>query len=174
MFLRTWMSRLPKYLRLPWERGRPVRRQRSYIHKIEPVRQATLNIHGTAYGGTMMRWSEDAASLSARAYCEGAAMRCTGLHGLNFLRPVQRDRFMHIRSVVVHTAGSSLTVLVSVCSEDPVLGSEYENLRAFFTYAPLDAWTRLPGVEMEDDEERALFEEVELRLRLQRTLHGAR
>lgn len=172
MFLRAWMSRLPRHLQLPWARnGRAQRRQRSYIHKIEPVRLGALNFHGTAYGGTMMVWSEVSANLSARAYADGAAMRCTGLHGLNFLRPVERDRFVHIRSVVVHTSGTSLTVLVSVTSEDAVQGSQLENLRAFFTYAPLDPWTRIAPVEQENDEERALFEEVELRLALQRTLH---
>jgi acyl-CoA hydrolase len=173
LLLREWMARLPRYLRMPWERSdaRPPRtRSRSYMHKIEPVRVSALNFHGTLYGGTLMRWSEASANLSARAFADGAAMRCTGLHGLTFLRPVERDRFVHLRSVVVHSAGTQLTSLVSVQSEDPIRGQYIENLRAFFTYAPLDATVVIAPLECTSDEERALFDEVETRMALQRRL----
>jgi acyl-CoA hydrolase len=171
---REWMSRLPRYLRMPWERPDAQRRSRhrSYIHRIEPVRLSTLNFQGTLYGGTLMRWSESSASLSARAYADGAPMRCAGLHGLTFLRSVEQNRFVHIRSVVVHTAAQSLTSLVSVQSENPEQGSYFENLRAFFTYVPLDVGPRLAPIECQSDEERGLFDEVEQRLALQRRLGG--
>jgi acyl-CoA hydrolase len=173
LILREWMARLPRYLRMPWERTdaqTPRTRSRSYMHKIEPVRLSALNFHGTLYGGTLMRWSEVSANLSARAYADGAAVRCTGLHGLTFLRPVERDRFVHLRSVVVHTGDRTMTVLVSVQSEDPTKGLYIENLRAFFTYAPLDASVGAAPLECHSDEERALFEEVEKRIALQRRL----
>jgi acyl-CoA hydrolase len=173
LLVREWMARLPRYLRMPWERGDSQRRRtrnRSYVHKIEPVRLSALNFHGTLYGGFLMRWSEGCANLSARAYADGASMRCTGLHGLSFLRPVDRDRFVHLRSVVVHTTESSLTSLVSVQSEDPTEGQYVENLRAFFRYAPLEAAVRIAPLECQSDEERALFDEVDKRMALQRRL----
>jgi acyl-CoA hydrolase len=173
LFLQQWMARLPRYLRMPWERHEaqaPRRRHRSYMHKIEPVRLSSLNFHGTLYGGILMRWSETSANLSARAYADGAAVRCTGLHGLTFLRPVERDRFVHLRSVVVHTAGSTLTSLVSVQSEDPTRGEYVENLRAFFTFAPHDAAATVAPLVCQSEEERALFDEVERRFALQRRL----
>ncbi len=173
LLLREWMARLPRYLRMPWERTdaqAPRTPSRSYMHKIEPVRLSALNFHGTLYGGTLMRWSEASANLSARAYADGAPVRCTGLHGLTFLRPVERDRFVHLRSVVVHTAGPTLTSLVSVQSEDPTKGQYIENLRAFFTYAPLDPAAGVAPLECQSDEERALFAEVDKRLALQRRL----
>jgi acyl-CoA hydrolase len=171
LLVRELMSRLPRYLRMPWDRAdKPRARHRSYIHKIEPIRLGSLNFHGTAYGGALMRWSEVSSNLSARAYADGLPMRCTGLHGLSFSRPVERDRFVHIRSVVVHTAGPTLTCLVNVQSEDSISGEFIENLRAFFTYAPLDPAARLAPLECRGDEERALFDEVEHRLALQRSL----
>ncbi len=176
LLLQQWMSRLPRYLRMPWERNDPQQprtRHRSYMHKIEPVRLGSLNFHGTLYGGILMRWSETSANLSARAYADGAAVRCTGLHGLTFLRPVERDRFVHLRSVVVHTAGATLTSLVSVQSEDPTRGQYVENLRAFFTFAPLDPTARVAPLECQSDEERALFDEVERRIALQRRIATA-
>jgi acyl-CoA hydrolase len=143
---------------------------RSHIHKIEPVRLATLNFHGTLYGGTLMRWSEDAANLSARAFVGGEAVRCIGLSGLTFLKPVQRDRFVHLRAVVVHATASTLTSLVTVESEDLIDGTVGENLRGFFSYAPLDAALPIPPLERHGADEQALFDEVEQRAALQRRI----
>jgi hypothetical protein len=72
--------------------------------------------------------------------------------------------------VVVHTTEQSLTSLVSVQSEDATTGKYLENLRAFFTYGPLDQEERMPAIECQSDEERALFNEVEKRMELQRRL----
>jgi acyl-CoA hydrolase len=176
LLIRQWMSRLPRYLRNPWERMEPNAtrtRHRSYMHKIEPVRLGTLNFHGTLYGGTLMRWAEVSAALSARAFAGGEAMRCSGLHGLCFLKPVQRDRFVHVRSVVVHSAQETLTTLVSVQAEEPASGRFCENLRAFFTYAPLDERARVAPIDCQSAEEKALFEEVEQRHALQRRIGTA-
>ncbi|MGQ0505740.1 MAG: acyl-CoA thioesterase [Myxococcaceae bacterium] len=168
---------LPVKLRLPWEReGRLAHRapHHSYVHKIEPVRVNNLNFHGTLYGGTLMRWLETSSALSASAYLDGGAVVFTGLQGLTFIRPVQQHVFVHIRSIVAHTSSESLTVLVTASAEDPVGGTDIETLRAFLTYSPEKgkaiAPQRIAPLQTSSDEERALFEEVEHRLVLQRTL----
>jgi acyl-CoA hydrolase len=174
LLVREWLKTLPR-LRLPWDREavRPRARGVSYIHKIEPIRIGKLNFHGTLYGGTLMRWLESAASLSARAYLSGRAVRLVNLDGLTFIRPAPRDVFVHIRSVVVHTDASSVTVLVSVRAEDPVAAANVEVLRAFLSYAPLDD-TRIAPIECTGDEETALFNEVAHRRTLQRALAASR
>ena len=164
------LKRLPRSFRFPWERpSAPRTRHRSYIHKIEPVRQGKLNFHGTLYGGTVMRWLETSASLSARAWLDGAPVRLAGLHGLTFIRPVHDGYFVHVRSMVVHSEPNQLTALVVVHAEDPVAGETFETLRAFLSYAPLDD-REIPAIECAGDEEQALFEEVAQRLSLQRSL----
>jgi acyl-CoA hydrolase len=100
-------------------------------------------------------------------------VRCTGLHGLSFLRPVTAGQFVHVRSLVVHTSGSSITSLVSVHSEDPAERIYVENLRALFTYAPLESWVPVAAVKCHSIEERALHDEVEGRIALQRWLAAA-
>jgi acyl-CoA hydrolase len=169
LLVRELLKRLP--FRMPWDRDlRPQGRHSSYMHTIEPVREQHLNFHGTLYGGTLMRWMENTAGLSARAYA-GSAVRLVGLHGLNFIRPVHRNVFVHIRSVVVHTSDADLTVLVNVHAENPIDGSYDETLRAFVTYVPVGDATspRIPPLERQSEEDRALFEEVEHRLALQRS-----
>ncbi len=173
LLVREWLKTLPR-LRMPWDRTehlRPRTRHVSYIHKIEPIRIGKLNFHGTLYGGTLMRWLEGAASLSARAYLAGSPVRLTSLQGLTFIRPAPRDLFVHIRSVVVHAAGDSVTVLVNVRAEDPVEGAYVDILRAFLSYAPLDPQqTPVPPLEINGDDDRMLFDEVEHRRGLQRML----
>ncbi len=171
LYIREFLKSFPRSVRFPWDRAERKAAQGragSYVHTIEPVQTRTLNFHGTLYGGTLMRWIESSASLSARAYLHGEPPRMIGLHGLTFLRSVPPNRFVHIQSVVVHTTGDSLTVLVQVHSEDPVGGEHEETLRAFFTYAAVQADTAPPPLVCSTDEERAIFDEVERRLALQR------
>jgi acyl-CoA hydrolase len=147
-------------------------RRRSYIHKIELVRTGKLNFVGTLYGGTLMRWIETTASLSARAYLGGAPVRLVGLHGLTFQKAVRPNRFIHIQSVVAHTARASLTVLVKVQAEEPLEGPNEDALRALLTYTPNQPSRRIEPIECATSEERTLYEEVEQRLTLQRSLVG--
>ncbi|MET0342461.1 MAG: hotdog domain-containing protein [Polyangiales bacterium] len=172
LFVTELLKLIPR-MRVPWEGAVASRsRQHSYVHSIEPVRPDSLNFHGTLYGGIAMRWIESNAQLSARAYLRGAAVRCSGLHGLSFLKPAQRDMFVHLRSMVVHATDAQLTVLVTMESEDPAVGQITETLRAFLTYAPVERTQSVPKVECGSDEERALHAEVEHRLALQRSLAG--
>jgi len=173
LFTRELLKLLPRSLPLPVGRGvtlEPRRPHVSYVHKIEPVRASKLNFQGTLYGGTLMRWIETTANLSARAYLDGAPVRLRALHGLTFIRPVRRHVFVHVRSAVAHAAPDSVTVLVNVDSEQPLAGEQEETLRAFLTYVPVDARVRIPPIECLGEEERAAYDEVEHRLALQRSL----
>jgi acyl-CoA hydrolase len=133
-----------------------------------------INFHGTLYGGKLMRWLETNAQLSAQAYLGGRAARMVGLHGLTFMRPVQRHVFVHIRSMVVHAEPPSLTVLVGVETEDPIAGEHVETLKAFLTDAPSEPSVRVPPLQWSSEEERALVKEVGHRLALQGVLRAGR
>jgi len=174
LLVRELLKMLPPGFRLPWEPapGPPRAPHHSYVHSIEPVHVSDINFHGTLYGGKLMRWLEVNAHLSARAYLGGRPARMVGLHGLTFLRPVQRHVFVHIRSMVVHAEPHSLTALVSVEAEDPIAGNYEETLRAFLTYAPSDPSVRVPQLQCTSDEEHALFREVSHRLALQEALRA--
>ncbi len=147
-------------------RGRNVATQRSphasYIHKIEPVRAGKLNFHGTLYGGTLMRWIETSATMSASAFVE-APMRLVGVHGLSFIKPVQANVFVHLHAIAAHSDDSTVTVQVRATSENPLSGATCNCLRGFLTYAPVEHGVTIPAVAYHGDEEAALFNEVCLR-----------
>lgn len=168
---RELLKRLPRLRsRGDAEPRSPRTREVSYTHSIEMVRADSLNFLGKLYGGVAMRWLESNAQLSARAYLGGAPVRCNGLHGLTFLKPADRHVFVHLRSMVVHVNETQLTVLVSIESEEPSAGSVSETMRAFLTYVPALPNTKIAWLECQSDAERALFQEVEHRLALQRSL----
>lgn len=174
LFVRELLKYLPR-LRWPWESGSAQSartREDSYVHTIEMVRSDSLNVHGTLYGGVAMRWLENNAQLSARAYLNGMPVRCSKLHGLTFLKPGQGHVFAHLRSMVVHADDEQVTVLVSVESEQPSTRTVSETLRAFLTYVPSVPAVRIPRLECHSDAERELYLEVEHRLALQRSLAG--
>lgn len=173
LFVRELLKFLPRSLNMPWDITTPRARHDSYVHKIEPVRANSLNFHGTLYGGHVMRWIESTARLSASAYLDGADVRLVSLHGLTFIRPVEANVFVHIRALVAHTTATALTVLVNVDAEDPVENRSVQTLRALLTYSPAatrDRTSRVAPIECTGDDERALFDEVEHRLTMQRRL----
>lgn len=160
-------------------RGRNVTSQRSpqssYIHKIEPVRTGKLNFHGTLYGGTLMRWIETTATMSACAFVD-APMRLVGVHGLSFVKPVQANVFAHLHAIAAHSDDTSVTVQVRATSENPLTGATCDCLHGFLTYAPVDTGVTIPVVAYHGEQEAALFNEVSLRKALHErvaVLHGA-
>jgi len=146
----------------------------SYVHRIEPVRGGKLNFHGTLYGGTLMRWLEGGAAMSATAFLD-APVRMDSVHGLQFLQPVQAGVFVHIHAVVAHTGDDDVTVRIVVRSEDPLTARSTDNLTGYLTYVPLERRVSIPPLARHDGVEAALFCEVALRKALQAridALHG--
>jgi acyl-CoA hydrolase len=133
----------------------------SYIHKIEPVRAGKLNFHGTLYGGTLMRWIETSATMSASAFVD-APMRLVGVHGLTFVKPVQANVFVHLHAVTVHSDERGVTVQVRAASENPLTSATCACLQGFLSYAPVDQGVAIPAVILEGDDEAATFHEVGL------------
>ncbi|MET0386715.1 MAG: acyl-CoA thioesterase [Polyangiales bacterium] len=141
----------------------------SYVHRIEPVMAGSLNMHGTLYGGTLMRWIENAASMSARAFTD-SPMVVLGVHGLDFLKPVSNHVFLHTHAMAVRSDKSSVTIRVEVTSEKPTNASVEQNLRGYFTYRPLDRRVAVPELAVHSDAEHALCSEAAHHLAFARRL----
>lgn len=154
--------------------GRPSLRspESSYVHRIEPVRAGAMNYHGTLYGGTLMRWIENAASLSARAFTE-TAMVVQGVHGLDFLRPVNCHTFLHTHAMAVRADASSVTIRVEVTSENPLSGESEQCVSGYFTYRPLDRRISVPELDIGSESERSYCDEASHHLVFARRLRDS-
>jgi len=80
---------------------------------------------------------------------------------------LRRETVLYIREFL---KSFPLTVLADVRAEDPIRGEHEETLRAFLTYAPVEPGLSPAPLTCEADDERAVFEEVEHRLALQRMI----
>jgi acyl-CoA hydrolase len=136
------------------------------------VMAAATNFHGTLYGGTLMRWIENAASLSARAFAD-TPMIVLGVHGLDFLRPVNPHVFLHTHAMAVRADKTSVTIRVEVSSEDPLNGASEPSLTGYFTYRPLDRRVEVPELDVGSDSERSLCLEASHHLAFAHRLRDA-
>jgi len=143
--------------------------ERSYVHRIEPVLAGSINVHGTLYGGTLMRWIENAASLSARAFTD-QAMIVSGVHGLDFLRPINPHVFLHTHAMAVRADKASVTIRVEVTSEDALTGASEQCLSGYLTYRPLDRRVEVPELNLGSDIEHRLCAEAAHHLAFARRL----
>lgn len=145
-------------------------RQRSLIHKIEPVFAGTLNFRGTLYGGAVMRWLETSAGLSARAFLGGSGVEFIDTLGLEFEKPVRAHTFVHIHAQVVHV-GEGVTVYAELGVEDPIAGAQGRAVRGYFRYRRADRRARpIPALSYLTESDRLHLAEVEARLALERSL----
>jgi 4-hydroxybenzoyl-CoA thioesterase len=169
--LRSLARDLRRIVQLAPEGGRSSARSPavSYVHRIEPIFVGSLNAHGTLYGGTLMRWIENAASMSARAFTD-SAMIAESVHGLDFMRPVDKHRFLHTHAMAVRADRSSVTIRVEVTSENPTSGEVEQSLQGFFTYRPLDRRVVVPELAVQSDAERTLCAHASHHLAFARSL----
>jgi len=133
----------------------------SFVHKIEPVR-------GTLSSGTLMRWIEAAAHLSARVHV-GASVGFEKLLGLAFLEPVRPHVFVHIRSLAVRVEKRAVDVFVHAQSEDPASRARCDAACAFARYSPLGG-EAIPLLECTTDAEQILREHAVSRAAFERSL----
>jgi acyl-CoA hydrolase len=134
----------------------------SYIHRIEPVRGATVDADGTVHGSRILRWMETCAAMSAAAFVD-APVRLVGVHGVAFQRPVPPNVFVHLTAVAVHSDDDGVTAHVTVTAENPLTGETVDAVRGFLTYAPVDSDVAVPAVARPGPAQAALFLEVSLR-----------
>src|SRR5262249_53619186 len=153
-------------------RGAAVAGRPSFAHKIEPIRSGKLNFHGTLYGGTLMRWMETAANLSARAHL-GAAVRFERLLGLAFLEPIKPHVFVHIRSLVARAGEGRIDVFVNAEAEDPMSGTKSDAVCALARYAAANG-EAIPSLECATEAERMLLEHAQRRSAFERSIEPGR
>ena len=172
LLVREILKVLPGSFRLPWERDvKPRRRHASYMHSIELARTGHLNFHGTLYGGTLMRWLEYGDSLGARARRRGGGANDGAARAqLHSPRPSELLRSRALRGSARRERRDDRPRQRARRRPD-----ERRPCRNGARIHDLFADGRRPGrpvppVELTNDEDRALKDEVDHRLSLQRVI----
>ena len=84
---------------------------------VEVVFPEQLNHHGTLFGGEALSMMDRAAFVAVTRYCRSDAVT-VAVHEVDFVAPVSHGEIVEVLARVVETGRTSMTVLVSMVSEE--------------------------------------------------------
>ncbi|QHT59020.1 acyl-CoA thioesterase [Paenibacillus lycopersici] len=138
--------------------------------KVSRVFPTDVNNHNTLFGGKLMSYIDDIASISVAKLCRSSAVTAS-TDSVDFLYPIRPSDAVSLESFITHTGTSSMEVFVKVICEDMNSGTRKIAATAFLTFVALDENNRptpVPQVIPETEEEKKLFETAEYRTQLRK------
>ncbi|MBB3114608.1 acyl-CoA hydrolase [Paenibacillus phyllosphaerae] len=118
------------------------------------------NHHGTIFGGKLMAYIDDVATIAATRHARRPVVTAS-TDSVDFLHPVKKGDAVSLTAFVTWTHKTSMEVFVRVVTEDLLTGQRKVCATSFLTFVALgddDRPTLVPAVVPETDEERLLFE----------------
>lgn len=126
--------------------------------KILRVMPSELNDHNTMFGGKLMSYIDDVASISAERHARAECVTAS-TDSVDFLKPIRQGDSVCLTSYVTWTGRSSMEVFVKITAEDLRTGERRIAATAFLTFVALDdsgAPIEVPGIVAESKEEISL------------------
>jgi acyl-CoA hydrolase len=158
----------------------PVPAGASRVEMTQLVMPGHANVLGTAFGGTIMQWTDLAASMAAMRHARLPVVTAS-IDQLSFLAPVRIGQIALLRAQVNAAFSTSMEVGVEVLTEDPRTGALQRCCDAFLTFVALGPDGRpvaVPPLATEDEAGRRREQEAharrDARLALRTALKGAR
>jgi acyl-CoA hydrolase len=143
------------------------------------VMPGDANTLGTAFGGTLMQWTDLAAGMAAMRHSRLPVVTAS-IDQLTFLAPARIGHMALLVAQVTAVFTTSMEVNVEVSTEDPRTGERRRCCDAYLTFVAIDGSgrpTKAPPLATETDEERRREREARVRrasrLALRTALLGA-
>jgi len=133
--------------------------------KISHVFPTDLNDHRTLFGGKLMAYIDDIASISAARHCRSGTVTAS-TDSVDFLHPIRETDSVCLASYVAWTGTSSMEVFVKVIAENLRSGERKIAATAFLTFVALDEHnhpTPVPKIIPETPEEQFLYDTAAVR-----------
>ncbi|ANY69525.1 acyl-CoA thioesterase [Paenibacillus sp. BIHB 4019] len=143
----------------------------SKCYKTARVFPTDVNNHNTLFGGKLMAYIDDIASIAATKHCRRSVVTAS-TDSVDFLYPIRPTDSVCLEAFVTWTGRSSIEVFVKVVKEDLLRGEREVAATSFLTFVALDSDRRpvaVPAVVPETEEELKLFETAEQRAEMRRT-----
>lgn len=122
-------------------------------HRILP---AYTNSHGDLFGGQLLFFLDNAASISQTRLTKMSSMTAS-IDNVNFLAPLPEGNSVCIECYITGTGNSSVEVFAKIIGEDLLTGNRYMAATSFLTFVILPKHREnfvMPKVIPETDEEK--------------------
>ncbi|MFD1954384.1 acyl-CoA thioesterase [Paenibacillus thailandensis] len=132
----------------------------SYTIKASIVLPPDTNHHGTMFGGKLMSYIDDVATIAATRHARRPVVTAS-TDSVDFLHPVRKGDAICLSAFVTWTHKTSMEVFVRVITEDLLSGERKVCATSFLTFVALgedEKPTDVPAVIPETPEEIKLFE----------------
>ncbi|MCL4342806.1 MAG: acyl-CoA thioesterase [Candidatus Thermoplasmatota archaeon] len=119
------------------------------------------NVFGNLYGGRLMEWIDNVASISAFKHSRSKVV--TGsIDSLYFLTPIKMGDIVTIESKIDYVTRETMEVETTVFTEDHNTAVKRFATRAFLTYVAVDDLgkpVQVPDLKIETEEDRTRWDE---------------
>jgi acyl-CoA hydrolase len=149
-----------------------VKESRSY--KTSRVFPVDVNNHHTLFGGKLMSYIDDIASIAAAKHSRRSVVTAS-TDSVDFLLPIMPIHAVSLEAFVTWTGTSSMEVFVKVVTEDLQTGERNIAATSFLTFVALDDNNKpvpVPAVIPETEEERQLHETGHSRAEMRKFRRG--
>lgn len=122
------------------------------------VKGEDLNHHGTLYAGRTAEWFVESGFIAAASQTKPENIVCLKIHGMTFMRPIQKGDVVTFKSRIVLTGETKIVSYIAVMVREELC------VRGFITFVHVDLTGKpLPhGLKYvpQTDEEKTLNEEA--------------
>ncbi|GGG79518.1 acyl-CoA thioesterase [Paenibacillus radicis (ex Gao et al. 2016)] len=142
----------------------------SRCYKTSRVFPTDVNNHNTLFGGKLMQFIDDIASIAATKHCRRTVVTAS-TDSVDFLQPIRPTDYVSLESYVTWNGRTSVEVFVKVIKEDLLSGERKVAATSFLTFVALDENNKpipVPRVIPESEEELKLFETAPQRSEMRR------
>lgn len=144
---------------------------RSQVVMTQLVLPSHTNSLDTIFGGTIMSWIDIAAAIVAQRH-SGREVVTASIDKLDFIAPVKKGWVVNLKASINFTSKSSMEIGVRVDAENPKTQETFHTASAYLTFVAIGSDgkpTLVPGLTLENDDQRRRFENARKRreLRLQ-------
>ena len=143
--------------------------------KVGHVFPPDTNNHGTLFGGKLMSYIDDIASISAMRHSRSPVVTAS-TDSVDFLAPIRTGESVCLESIVTWTGTSSMEVFVKVLAENLITGERKIAANAFLTFVAVDEEGKpvpVPNVIPVTEEEKYLHETAKERVEARKKRRAA-
>lgn len=138
--------------------------------KTSRVFPTDVNNNNTLFGGKLMAYIDDIASISATKHCRRNVVTAS-TDSVDFLHPIRPTDSVSLESYVTWSGNTSVEVFVKVIKEDLLSGDRKIAATSFLTFVALDEDKKpvpIPAVVPETEEEIKLYESAPQRAEMRK------